>query len=76
VCVHWEHTDGSEEGKRKVRTTATQQREEEERFHVRVPSDLKELVRAMAAEDGRTISNFLLQLVRKEAKRRGEGSSD
>jgi uncharacterized protein (DUF1778 family) len=55
-----------------MRTMATQRDAGGERFHIRVPPDLKEVARQMAVEDGRTVSNFLLYLIREEAKRRGQ----
>jgi uncharacterized protein (DUF1778 family) len=56
---------------KKRRTLATQAVSEGERLHIRIPPDLKEVARVMASEQGRTVSNFVLQLLREEAKRQG-----
>lgn len=53
---------------KKVRTLATSQ--DGERLHIRIPPDLKEAARETAAEDGRSMSNFVLQVLREELKRR------
>jgi len=55
-----------------VRTTATS--ETGDRLHIRIPPDFKEVLREMAEEDDRTISNLVLKVLRDEAKRRGKPS--
>lgn len=53
-----------------MRTTSTP--ESEERLHLRIPADLKDAARKAAAEDGRTLSNYVLQLLRERLARKGK----
>ena len=53
--------------RKNVRTVATS---EGERLHIRIPPDLKEVARELAEEDGRTLSNWMLRLIREEVERK------
>jgi hypothetical protein len=55
-----------EKPKRRPRMT------DELRLHIRIPPELKGVAREMAEEDGRTVSNLVLKVLRDEAKRRGK----
>lgn len=58
------------EARPKVRTTDTSS--DETRLHIRIPPDLKVAAREMAKEDGRSVSNLVLKILRDEAQRRGK----
>lgn len=55
----------------KMSTTATLPASGD-RLHMRIPPDVKDVLREMAEEDGRTISNWILHQIRVQARERGK----
>lgn len=53
--------------RKNVRTVATS---DGERLHIRIPPDLKEVAKELAEEDGRTLSNWMLRLIREEVEKK------
>lgn len=43
-----------------------------DRLHMRIPPDVKDVLREMAEEEGRTVSNWIIKMIRDKAKEREE----
>lgn len=59
-------------GKRRTVTTQIAAEPDGDRLHIRVPPDLKRAMKEVADDDSRTLSNWVLSVVREELRRRGK----
>jgi predicted HicB family RNase H-like nuclease len=46
--------------------------QEGERLNIRIPPELKEVAKELAQEEGRSVSNWILQMIRDRARERGK----
>ncbi len=56
----------------KEKTVGDESPSTDARLHMRIPLELKDVLREMAEEDGRTISNWILHQIRVQARERGK----